>query len=151
VDACGDFVFLGWMVTVANRRGPPAGVRRTAAAAWSSGGVARWGELGHAWGEAPPFLGTWPQASEARTPRQEAAAARSSSAACGRALMGLAGGPRPGRRGSGRAFGLGPVGKDIFFFLNFFNAKTIPKKSRNCLKARQILQKSQKFQENSQS
>jgi hypothetical protein len=37
----------------------------------------------------------------------------------------------------------------VFFFEFIFNAKTIPEKPRNCLKARKILRKSQKFQENS--
>jgi hypothetical protein len=51
---------------------------------------------------------------------------------------------------AGRAFGLGPGRKVLFFFEFIFNAKTILEKSRNCLKARKILEKSQKFQENSQ-
>jgi hypothetical protein len=51
---------------------------------------------------------------------------------------------------AGRAFGLGPLGKNLFFLEFIFNAKTIPEKSRNCSKARKILQKSQKFQETSQ-
>jgi hypothetical protein len=52
----------------------------------------------------------------------------------------------------GRAYGLGPDRKGIGFFLIYefiFNAKTIPGNTRNCLKARKILRKSQKFQENS--
>jgi hypothetical protein len=54
-----------------------------------------------------------------------------------------------GRARAGRAFGLGPFQWDRFFpFFEFiFNAKTIPEKPRNCLKARKILRKSQKFQE----
>jgi hypothetical protein len=53
--------------------------------------------------------------------------------------------------------GVGPSGsaqgKDrIGFFISefIFNAKTIPVKTGDCLKARKILQKSQKFQENFQ-
>jgi hypothetical protein len=59
---------------------------------------------------------------------------------------------RAGRAGAdlGRAFGLDPVRRDLFFSEFIFNAKQFQKKSRNCLKARKILQKSQKFQENSQ-
>jgi hypothetical protein len=34
----------------------------------------------------------------------------------------------------------------LFFFEFIFNEKTIPEKSRNCLKARKILRKSQTFQ-----
>jgi hypothetical protein len=42
-------------------------------------------------------------------------------------------------------------GMVFFLFSKFiFNAKTIPLKTRNCLKARKILRKSQKFQKNSQ-
>jgi hypothetical protein len=53
-----------------------------------------------------------------------------------------------GRSGSGlRAR---PRKEGFVFFEFIFNAKTIPEKSRNCLKARKILRKSQKFQENSQ-
>jgi hypothetical protein len=58
-------------------------------------------------------------------------------------------GALPGWTEVGRAFGLGPNRKDRFFS-NFFNAKTIPEKFRNCLKARKILRKSKKFLENSQ-
>jgi hypothetical protein len=64
---------------------------------------------------ASPFISTDVVAWHGTTPKEAAAAARSSSAACCRAPMGLAGGPRPGRRGSGRAFGLGPIEKDRFF------------------------------------
>jgi hypothetical protein len=67
--------------------------------------------------------------------------------------MGLAGpGHQAGGRGSER---VGPSGsaqtERIVFFEFIFNAKTIPEKSRNCLKAWKILRKSQKIQENSQS
>jgi hypothetical protein len=57
-----------------------------------------------------------------------------------------AGGPeRVGPSGSARSSRIGFV----YFFEFIFNVKTIPEKSRNCLKARKILRKSQKFQENS--
>jgi hypothetical protein len=64
--------------------------------------------------------------------------------------MGLAG-QRLGLAEMGRAYGLGPDRKGIVFLISefIFNAKTIPVKTRNCLKARKILRKSQKFQENS--
>jgi hypothetical protein len=53
--------------------------------------------------------------------------------------MGLAG-LRLGRSGLGQAHGLDPIwGR--FFFEFTFNAKTIPEKPRNCLKARKILRK----------
>jgi hypothetical protein len=64
--------------------------------------------------------------------------------------MGLAGGPRPGRRGSGRAFGLGPIEKDRFFWKIISSAKQIQEKPRKCLKAQKIPRKSQNSQENSQ-
>jgi hypothetical protein len=52
--------------------------------------------------------------------------------------------------GLGRAFGLGPGRIGFRFFSNLFlMRKQIPEKSRNCLKARKILRKSQKFQEHS--
>jgi hypothetical protein len=55
-----------------------------------------------------------------------------------------------GRARAGRVFGLGPFQVDRFSFFEFiFNAKTIQEKPRNCLKARKILKKTQKFQENS--
>jgi hypothetical protein len=68
--------------------------------------------------------------------------------------MGLSGpGGRAGADGPER---VGPSGSarssriDFSFFIEFiFNAKIIPEKPRNCLKARKILRKSQKFQENS--
>jgi hypothetical protein len=47
----------------------------------------------------------------------------------------------------------GPAATPGSFFLIsefIFNAKTIPVKTRTCLKARKILRKSQQFQENSQ-
>jgi hypothetical protein len=56
---------------------------------------------------------------------------------------------RLGRGGSGLRARPGRVG--FYFFEFIFNAKTIPEKSRNFLKARKIIQKSQKLQENSQS
>jgi hypothetical protein len=61
-------------------------------------------------------------------------------------LPGLEAGPV--RVGSGH--GLGPIRLDRFsFFSNLFlMRKQIPEKSRNCLKSRKILRKSQKFQEN---
>jgi hypothetical protein len=46
--------------------------------------------------------------------------------------------------------GSGQEGRFCFFRI-YFNAKTIPEKSRNCLKARKILRKPQKFQETSKS
>jgi hypothetical protein len=46
---------------------------------------------------------------------------------------------------AGWAFGLDPGRKVLFFFKFIFNAKTILEKSRNCLKARKIIRKSQKF------
>jgi hypothetical protein len=52
----------------------------------------------------------------------------------------------------GRAFGLGPVGKDrvLFFFLKYiFSAKEFQRNSSNSFKALKILRKSQEFQENS--
>jgi hypothetical protein len=63
-------------------------------------------------------------------------------------------GPRAGlrqRSGLGRASGSAQSGRvDFSFFPNLFlMRKQIPEKSRNCLKARKILRKSQKFQENS--
>jgi hypothetical protein len=54
--------------------------------------------------------------------------------------------------GCGSAFGLGPDEKDkvLYFFPKLFSsAKQIQEKPRKCLKAREILRKSQKFQENS--
>jgi hypothetical protein len=56
------------------------------------------------------------------------------------------------RAGAGKTFGLGPGGKDEFLLFSeiIFNAKTIPAKTRNCLKARKILRKTQNFHENSQ-
>jgi hypothetical protein len=62
----------------------------------------------------------------------------------------LAGRARVGG-GLGRAFGLGPgrIGFRFFFEFIFLMQKQIPEKSRNCLKARKILEKSQNFQENS--
>jgi hypothetical protein len=62
-------------------------------------------------------------------------------------------GPGWAGAGAGRAFGLGPNQEDriCFYFPKLFSiAKTIPVKTRNCLKAQKILRKSQQFQENSQ-
>jgi hypothetical protein len=42
-----------------------------------------------------------------------------------------------------------PIDRFFFFSNLFLMRKQIPEKSRNCLKARKILRKSQKFQENS--
>jgi hypothetical protein len=68
---------------------------------------------------------------------------------CGRAQMGLAGGPWPDRDWSGLRTRPKPKGGVLSLFFEFiFNVKTIPEKSRNSLKARKILWKSQKFQEN---
>jgi hypothetical protein len=62
----------------------------------------------------------------------------------GRAGAGAGGPERVGPSGSARS------SRIVFLFFEFiFNAKTIPEKPRNCLKARKILRKSQKFQENS--
>jgi hypothetical protein len=67
-------------------------------------------------------------------------------------------GPRwaPARAFGGEAGWVGPLARPnpvgwIFFFFEFIflMRKQIPEKSRNCLKARKIFQKSQKFQENS--
>jgi hypothetical protein len=61
-----------------------------------------------------------------------------------------------GLTGAGRLERVGPSGsarskrRRFVFFEIIFNAKTIPEKSRNCLKARKILEIFQKFQENSQ-
>jgi hypothetical protein len=70
----------------------------------------------------------------------------------GPAQMGFGGPGCWAEADAGRAFWLNPSRKDrVSFFSEFiFNAKTIPEKSRNCLKARKILRKSQNFQENSQ-
>jgi hypothetical protein len=57
---------------------------------------------------------------------------------------------RRGRAGAGRAFGLGPFQEDSCFFPNLFlMPETIPENAEIVLKARKILEKSQKFQENS--
>jgi hypothetical protein len=56
---------------------------------------------------------------------------------------------RAGRRWVGPS-GSAQTERIGFFFEFIFNAKTIPEKFRNCLKARKILRKSQKFLENSQ-
>jgi hypothetical protein len=66
--------------------------------------------------------------------------------------MGLGGPAGWAGRDAGRAFGLGPMKKDLFCFFPklLFNAKTIPGNPRKCFEARKILRKSQKFQENSQ-
>jgi hypothetical protein len=58
---------------------------------------------------------------------------------------------RPGRSGLGRATGSTQSGRIGFLFFSnlFLMRKQIPEKSRNCLKARKILRKSQEFYENS--
>jgi hypothetical protein len=66
-----------------------------------------------------------------------------------RARLGRAG---AGASGLGRASGPAQSGRIVFFFFflnSFLMRKQFPGKSRNCLKARKILRKSQKFQENS--
>jgi hypothetical protein len=75
----------------------------------------------------------------------------------GGAVLTMAGLARWASRGPGELERVGPsgsaqterIGFVIIFFEFIFNAKTIPEKSRNYLKARKILRKSQKFQENS--
>jgi hypothetical protein len=61
------------------------------------------------------------------------------------------GGPGWAGAGAGRAFGLGPNRKDkiLSFFEIFSSAKTNSEIPENASKARKILQKSQKFHENS--
>jgi hypothetical protein len=59
---------------------------------------------------------------------------------------------RKDQGGTGRLkwMGLAQLERRFIYFPNFiFSAKTIPGKPRNCLKARKILRKSQKIQENS--
>jgi hypothetical protein len=84
------------------------GVRRTATAARSSDDGARWGELGHARGEAPPFYRHVDQGIRGAHV-EERRRRRTAIVGLGRwALAGLAGRRRRGRAGAGRAFGLGP-------------------------------------------
>jgi hypothetical protein len=52
---------------------------------------------------------------------------------------------RAWRAGAGRAFRLGPLVKDLFYFEFIFNAKTIPENLEFVLQARKILKKFQKF------
>jgi hypothetical protein len=61
------------------------------------------------------------------------------------------GGPVAGPERVGSGHRLGPIRKGSFLFFSnlFLMRKQIPEKSRNCLKARKILRKSEKFQENS--
>jgi hypothetical protein len=57
-----------------------------------------------------------------------------------------------GRGEMGRAFGLGQFDRIGFFYFSKINFQcaTIPERSSNCFKAPKILEKFQKFQENSQ-
>jgi hypothetical protein len=70
------------------------------------------------------------------------------------ALAVLAAGParaRAGRRGLGRAAGSAQSGRIVLLFFSnlFLMPETIPEIAEIVLKARKILEKSQKFQENS--
>jgi hypothetical protein len=100
------------------------GVRRTATAARSSDDGARWGELGHARGEAPPFIGTWTKASEAHTSRKGGGGGLPLSALADgpwrawRAGAGVGGPERVGPSGSARSSRI-----EFLFFEFIFNVR----------------------------
>jgi hypothetical protein len=109
------------------------GVRRTAVAASSSRGVAavRDGASYGTFGAGlHSFIGTWPQASEALTPRESGGGGlpwRPRPLAAGRAPLGprwASAGLLAGPAGRGRAYGLGPIQKVKFcFFSKYFPAQ----------------------------
>jgi hypothetical protein len=93
-------------------------------------------------GSASPFYGD----ARSRPRRRRCPGRRGLWPRAGWAPPGQAAGPeRVGPSGSARSSRV-----DFLFFSNLFlMRKQIPEKSRNCLEARKILRKSQKFQENS--
>jgi hypothetical protein len=102
-------------------------------------------ELGCARPRAVPFIGARATAPTLGTHAQESGGGAPSCP--GLWPMGLAWAGRLERVGPS---GLARSKRRFVFFEIIFNAKTILEKSRNCLKARKILEIFQKFQENSQ-